>query len=72
MFTPGPWELIIILAVVMIIFGPGKLPGIGKDLGKGIRTFKKAIGQDGDAENLPTSGAKEEEGQKSDSSKGSP
>ena len=70
MFTPGPWELIIILAVVMIIFGPGKLPGIGKDLGKGLRSFKKAISPEDDAGNLPSSGAKEE-AQKSDPSKGS-
>ncbi len=42
MFTPGPWELIIILLIVLIIFGAGKLPEIGSGLGKGIRNFKKA------------------------------
>ncbi len=40
MWTPGPTELIIILVIVLIIFGAGKLPGIGKALGKGIKEFK--------------------------------
>jgi sec-independent protein translocase protein TatA len=42
MFTPGPWVLIIILLIVLIIFGAGKLPEIGSGLGKGIRNFRKA------------------------------
>jgi sec-independent protein translocase protein TatA len=35
-------ELMIILVIIMIIFGAGKLPEIGKGLGKGIRNFRKA------------------------------
>jgi sec-independent protein translocase protein TatA len=35
-------ELIVILVIVLIIFGAGKLPQIGEGLGKGIRNFKKA------------------------------
>jgi len=47
MFTPGPWELVIILVVVAIVFGPNKLPQIGRDLGKGLRSFKRvADGQE--------------------------
>ncbi|NPV28402.1 MAG: twin-arginine translocase TatA/TatE family subunit [Firmicutes bacterium] len=38
----GPWEIIAILAIVLIIFGPGKLPEVGKSLGKTIREFRKA------------------------------
>ena len=38
----GPTELIIILVIVLIIFGAGKLPDIGTAIGKGIRNFKKA------------------------------
>lgn len=38
----GPWELIAILVIVLIIFGPGKLPEVGKSLGKTIREFRKA------------------------------
>lgn len=35
-------ELIMILIIILILFGPGKLPEIGKALGRGIREFKKA------------------------------
>jgi sec-independent protein translocase protein TatA len=37
-----PTHLILILVVVLIIFGPGKLPEVGKAIGKGIREIKKA------------------------------
>jgi sec-independent protein translocase protein TatA len=40
---PGPTELIILLVIVLILFGPGKLPGIGEALGKGIRSFKDNV-----------------------------
>jgi sec-independent protein translocase protein TatA len=40
--VPGPWELILLLVIVLIIFGPGKLPDIGNAVGKGIREFRKA------------------------------
>ena len=43
-----PMHLIIILAIVLIIFGPGRLPQIGKGLGESIRGFKKAISGDDD------------------------
>jgi len=39
----GAGELAIILVIVLIIFGVGKLPDIGAGLGKGIRNFKKGI-----------------------------
>lgn len=39
---PGPMELILLLVIVLIIFGPGKLPDIGNAVGKGIREFRKA------------------------------
>ncbi len=38
-----PMHLIIILAIALIVFGPGKLPELGKGLGKSIRELKKAI-----------------------------
>ncbi len=43
MFGLGIQELVIILVIALIIFGPGKLPQIGSGLGKAIRDFKKAI-----------------------------
>jgi len=42
MFGIGVPEMLIILVIVLIIFGAGKLPQIGEGLGKGIRNFKKA------------------------------
>ncbi|MDA8078258.1 MAG: twin-arginine translocase TatA/TatE family subunit [Nitrospiraceae bacterium] len=38
-----PMHMLVILAIVLIIFGPGKLPELGAGIGKGIREFKKAI-----------------------------
>ena len=42
MFSPGPTELIVILVLVMMFFGVGKLPEVGQALGKSIRAFKQA------------------------------
>ncbi|MGI6376695.1 MAG: twin-arginine translocase TatA/TatE family subunit [Anaerolineae bacterium] len=42
MMKPGIWELVIILVIVIIIFGVGKLPELGGALGKGIREFRQA------------------------------
>jgi sec-independent protein translocase protein TatA len=39
----GPWELGIILLIVIVIFGAGKLPEIGSSLGKSIRGFKSEV-----------------------------
>lgn len=47
----GPWELAIILLIVIIIFGVGKLPEIGGALGKGIREFKESASGDEADEN---------------------
>ena len=38
----GPWELIIILGIVLVIVGPGKLPEVGQSIGKAIQNFRKA------------------------------
>lgn len=38
----GGWEIIIILLIVLILFGPSKLPQMGSALGKAIKEFKKA------------------------------
>jgi sec-independent protein translocase protein TatA len=42
----GPWELILILVIVLVIFGPGKLPKVGESLGKAMQSFKKAREED--------------------------
>ncbi len=41
-FRIGPMELVIILVVVLIIFGVGRLPEVGGAIGKGLREFRKA------------------------------
>ncbi len=41
-----PMHLLIILGIALVIFGPGKLPELGRGLGKGIRDFKKALSGD--------------------------
>lgn len=40
-----PMHLLIILVIVMIIFGPGKLPELGNSIGKAIRDFKKEMNE---------------------------
>lgn len=44
----GMTELLIILVIVLIIFGAGKLPEIGSGLGKGMRNFKRSVSGEGD------------------------
>ena len=64
MFGLGFQELLIILVIALIIFGPGKLPQIGSGLGKAIRDFKKGVsGEESDEV------AKDEKGSKKDDSK---
>ena len=41
-----PWHLIIVLVIVLLIFGPGKLPLLGKAIGDSLRDFKKSVGSD--------------------------
>ncbi|WP_338116400.1 twin-arginine translocase TatA/TatE family subunit [Thalassospira lucentensis] len=48
----GVWQIVLILAIVLIIFGAGKLPKVMGDMGKGIKSFKAGINekeQDDDA-----------------------
>ena len=39
----SPWELLILLAVVLLVFGPKRLPEMGRSLGKGMREFKNSL-----------------------------
>lgn len=51
----GPLELAILLVIVLLIFGPKRLPGLGKQLGTGMREFKESItGKDKDDESERT------------------
>jgi sec-independent protein translocase protein TatA len=44
----GIWEIVLILVIILIIFGVGKLPQVGSAIGKGLRAFKR--GQSGEEE----------------------
>lgn len=49
----GIWQLILILLIVFVIFGAGKLPRVMGDLGKGARALKKGLKEE-DAAEVPT------------------
>jgi sec-independent protein translocase protein TatA len=59
MFGLGSTELMIILVLVLIIFGAGKLPEIGGALGKGLRSFKKSVDDPGEIDVTPEADADE-------------
>lgn len=44
----GIWELLIVLAIALLIFGPKALPKLGKSLGKTVGNFKKGLNDDED------------------------
>ncbi|HLV66837.1 MAG TPA: twin-arginine translocase TatA/TatE family subunit [Polyangiaceae bacterium] len=44
----SPVHWIIVLVVVLLLFGPARLAGVGKGLGEGIRSFKKGLSEDPD------------------------
>jgi len=44
----GPWQIILILVIVLIIFGAGKLPRVMGDIAKGVKNFKAGLKDEGD------------------------
>jgi sec-independent protein translocase protein TatA len=62
----GHWEILAIIAVILLIFGPSKLPALGRSIGEGVKNLKKGLkgaADDGDEEK------KIEEGKKKDKDK---
>jgi sec-independent protein translocase protein TatA len=54
MWKPGIWELVIVLIIVLLVFGVGRLGQLGKDLGEGVREFRKGItGDESTGETIP-------------------
>jgi sec-independent protein translocase protein TatA len=57
----GPLEIIIVLVIVLLIFGPKRLPDLGRSLGSGMREFKDSVtGKDKDRDELEPSEPKPE------------
>ncbi len=52
-FRMGPWEIGLILAIILIIFGVGKLPQVSGAIGKGLRAFRKGQRGEEDEEEPP-------------------
>jgi len=61
MFGIGMPELLIILVIILIIFGAGKLPEIGGAIGRGIKNFKKATREPDEIDVTPSAEKKTEE-----------
>ncbi|MCX5895927.1 MAG: twin-arginine translocase TatA/TatE family subunit [Proteobacteria bacterium] len=53
MFGLGIQELLVILVIVFVIFGAGRLPEIARDLGKAIKGFKRAVTENDEIEVTP-------------------
>lgn len=60
-----PMHVLLILIVVLVIFGPGKLPDVGKGLGEAIRGFKKALDEGAPETAKPPQISKNEENRES-------
>ena len=60
-FRLGPTELIIILVIVLLLFGPGRIAKIAGELGRGIRSFKDGVNQGDEGEANETAEEKKEE-----------
>ncbi len=44
----GPWQILVVALLLVMLFGASRIAGIGKGLGEGIRNFKKGLGDDPD------------------------
>ncbi len=60
----GFGELVVIFLIVLVVFGAGRIPKIGRDIGSGIREFKRAMSGDFDDEETGPSDKKEKSARK--------
>ena len=65
----GPMELIIVLVIVLVIFGPKKLPGLGRSLGTSMREFKDSISGKDDDKSISAADEDEDQDDEPSSSK---
>jgi sec-independent protein translocase protein TatA len=69
----GPLEIIIVLIIVLVVFGPKRLPDLGRSLGRGMREFKDSVtGNDRDQLPPPEQGEKTDVARTSTPSTGEP
>ena len=61
--TPSIWQLLIVLVIVLLLFGRGKIPQLMGDMAKGIKSFKKGMKQEDkeDDSNIDNNSKEEEE-----------
>jgi sec-independent protein translocase protein TatA len=62
----GPLEIAIVLIIVLIIFGPKRLPELGRSMGRGIREFKGSLSGDGDKDEVDSKRAELEASEAAD------
>ena len=48
--APSLWQIIIVVVIVLVVFGPKRIPGLGKSLGEAIKGFRKGIKEDSEEE----------------------
>lgn len=56
----GPLEIVVVLVIVLLIFGPKRLPQLGRQMGRGMREFKDSITGDGDHDDRALDAAPED------------
>ena len=61
---PGPWQIILIVIVVLLLFGAGRLPRIANDIAQGIKSFKKGLKDEGEDDKDPSAPPKDLDEQK--------
>lgn len=64
MFNFSMAELAVVLVIALVVFGPGKLPEVGKALGRGIQEFKRATTLEGEKKEEPIKDLLQSEGKK--------
>ena len=60
MFNVTPIQIIIVLAIALMVFGPKRLPELGRSLGRGLRDFRSGLGGEGTPETASTVGEADE------------
>ena len=56
--APSFWQILIVLLIVLFVFGPKKIPGLGQSLGEAIRKFRKGLKEDEEESKTASAGTK--------------